>query len=248
MSFILEALKKSERERKAGKVPDLSSVVHEPRRRPVPWLLLTLVVLGVVNALGLGYWLYQGQAPDRPLQAESVSPKEPPLLSHEVTKDPPVPKLSGSSQDVPAPVSKALPPTYPSERANGTPSAESVPSPWRADVPLLRAPVPEPEDERVDAELEAEGVDPSPPSALLRRQEGHYPLAGELPFEIRQKLPSFRITMFAFDEQPKERFVIVNMKKLKVGDLLPGGILIIDIRAEDLVAEIDGQKFRIPRY
>jgi general secretion pathway protein B len=54
--------------------------------------------------------------------------------------------------------------------------------------------------------------------------------------------------MFAYSENPQERFVIVNMKKLVAGDVLPGGVLLIEIRAENLVGELDGQKFLIPRY
>jgi len=100
----------------------------------------------------------------------------------------------------------------------------------------------------VDAELEAEGIAKTE-SLVTRSAVGSgLPMINDMPEAFRSRIPSFRITMFAYSENPQERFVIVNMKKLVAGDVLPGGVLLIEIRAENLVGELDGQKFLIPRY
>lgn len=54
--------------------------------------------------------------------------------------------------------------------------------------------------------------------------------------------------MFAYTENPEDRFVIVNMKKVRAGEMLPGGVLLLEIQAENLLVEYDGQKFLIPRF
>ncbi|HIG42799.1 MAG: general secretion pathway protein GspB [bacterium] len=57
MSYILDALNKSEQERQSKTTPDLSSVHRRPPTKASPsrWLL-TLIVLAVVNTMGL--WLF----------------------------------------------------------------------------------------------------------------------------------------------------------------------------------------------
>lgn len=57
MSFILDALKKSEAERRQGEVPKLQNEPFSPppRRRPLWLLLLTLALL--LNGAVLGWWL-----------------------------------------------------------------------------------------------------------------------------------------------------------------------------------------------
>ncbi|MEW6427869.1 MAG: general secretion pathway protein GspB [Thermodesulfobacteriota bacterium] len=66
MSYILDALKKSEKERQLQKVPDLPTAPVNPvRRRPARWLWLLSLAL-VMNAAVFAWWFYagHGQAPD----------------------------------------------------------------------------------------------------------------------------------------------------------------------------------------
>jgi len=59
MSIILDALKKSERERQAGQVPGMSEVVTEPVRVRLRWIPWIVGLLALVNVGGIGYWLYR---------------------------------------------------------------------------------------------------------------------------------------------------------------------------------------------
>ncbi len=56
MSFILEALKKSESERNRGRVKTLALSHFEPGRRPIAPYVATAVVAAVVFA-GFGWWI-----------------------------------------------------------------------------------------------------------------------------------------------------------------------------------------------
>src|SRR5690554_5044720 len=69
MSLILDALKKSEQERRRGRGPDLQSL-HQPampvpaQRGWLPWAALGLVLVGI-NGAALAWWLSRpdGAAP-----------------------------------------------------------------------------------------------------------------------------------------------------------------------------------------
>ena len=60
MSIILDALKRSDRERRLQKPPDLSQIYqenHPPRRNPMIWILLIVVVL--VGGIAGAYLFFQ---------------------------------------------------------------------------------------------------------------------------------------------------------------------------------------------
>jgi general secretion pathway protein B len=57
MSFILDALKKSEVERQRQTVPGLIDVPPATRRRRLPWWAVSLGVLLIVNVLVVSYLL-----------------------------------------------------------------------------------------------------------------------------------------------------------------------------------------------
>jgi general secretion pathway protein B len=63
VSYILDALKKSEQERSRGTIPDIKAI-HRPAavapRKSSQWPYVLLVVL-LLNAAGLGFWIYQQQ-------------------------------------------------------------------------------------------------------------------------------------------------------------------------------------------
>ncbi|MEO7916584.1 MAG: hypothetical protein ABIR16_02980, partial [Dokdonella sp.] len=63
MSLILEALKKSERQRQIGTAPTLSTppMNRRPKRSLLPWLVIAIVVAGVA-----GWWLSREPTPRMP--------------------------------------------------------------------------------------------------------------------------------------------------------------------------------------
>jgi general secretion pathway protein B len=240
VSIILEALRKSERERQAGQVPGMAQVVLESgyrRSRGLPWILVSLVV---INAGGVGYWLYQSHSTQgidpQPQVALPNSPASAQARDVGVASTIPVPEVT------PPPTAMAPSMTYEPSPRPAYPMPEHLLPP--ANVGSMR----EDEEDPVDAELEAEGEASIMDKRQIGRTRQGLPRLSELPDAIQQRVPSFKITMFAYSENPQERFIIVNMKKYSAGDVLPGGVLLIEIRAEDLVAEMDGQKFLIPRF
>lgn len=247
MSIILDALKKSERERQAGQVPGMSEVVSETVIRRPRWLPWILGLLGFVNVGGIGYWLYRDHGVKAPTPPQiTAAPKEPASPPMEMQTQAPV-----VTSQMPSPTVDLRPSVEP---VQVMPPPEPVlqrpviPMPEHLMPPANPRPLAQDEDEPVDAELEAEGIGKAESLPPRNPVGSGLPMINDMPEAFRSRIPSFRITMFAYSENPQDRFVIVNMKKLVAGDVLPGGVLLIEIRAENLVGELDGQKFLIPRY
>lgn len=240
MSFILDALRKSEKERRAVQAPDLNAVLQEPvRRRRSGFRLLGFLLL-LANLGGLAFWVIQwprGLSRDARIEEPSQSGLPNPTPS--------------TTAMAPSRVDRSSTAETPLLRSQDWPSGSSLAPPERLSPPpeLSRRRLPPEEDDPMDQMLEAEmprGDAVAQPKILLSRSG--LPLLEELPTSLREKIPPFKITMLAYDEDPKERFVIVNLQKRRVGEFLPGGVLLIEIRSEDLVGELDGQKFRISRF
>jgi general secretion pathway protein B len=51
--------------------------------------------------------------------------------------------------------------------------------------------------------------------------------------------------MLAYSSVPEERFAVIDMVKYSRGDRLPGGAVLVDIRADSLVLELNGSRFRV---
>ena len=319
MSYILDALRKSERERLAGQVPGLPNLVVEESKAPSRKLIGLIGVLLFFNLLGLGYWLFTrvnhtstvaarvDVAPtpqptvaaraDQPVtpgkvHAEAPTPAPasmavapPPAVAASVVPAPPAaPPEPASAQPVVPPAVEALPATAsppipaPVEKPirsarqrqdsrspslkrppldlgsagtpTQTPRPASPPSPRWSEPDRQAALSEESElEQATEEELIDRGrrVSPAPMMPGRSRRIG-IPYLRDLPLSFQSRIPRLRITMFAYSRNPAERFVIIDMKKLRVGDQLPGGALLMEIQAENLLLELDGQQFLLPRY
>ncbi|MGM0953136.1 MAG: general secretion pathway protein GspB [Pseudomonadota bacterium] len=114
MSYILEALRKSEAERRQGKAPDLGQsvqMIHRPRRKPVS--LLVWIVLGLfLNAGILGYVFWPeiqaafAPAATEPPAEDVVSEPPPPVSVAPVQAQPEVPEHGEPTIIVPRPMAQ----------------------------------------------------------------------------------------------------------------------------------------------
>ena len=113
------------------------------------------------------------------------------------------------------PLSEAPPPTAPSARDLEAAVSEVV----------TEAPPPAP----VPSQPAAEAAGPAPMEFW------------ELPLNIRQGLPDFRITVLVYDQDPAGRFVLLNGERQVEGDVVAPDLVLEQIRR-------DGAVFRHGRY
>lgn len=291
MSYILEALRKSERERQAGQAaPPVPIPLDQapPRRRGLAWSAAFLIVLNgaVLGYLWLTRWGNNGPVTQPTVAESSRQTVEPAAVKNAAAPGvTPVPSDSApvisSPEEIPQPA-KDMPPAAQrqgvkaDDRANPpvTPPKPSKPK-SAPDESTERLPTPITEKRLVKpAEKNRQPIDQAsltdsaasenanppvafraPASAPETRDPPPRPLADEpaipfihaLPIDFQQRVGPITINVFAYSEQPEERFAIIDMKKYRVGDSIQGGAELLEIRSDSLVLRAEGRKFRIPR-
>lgn len=214
MSFILDALKKSEAERQRQAGPALLEMrVVRPQRRVPPWLLVIGGVLIVVNLAGL-VWLLL-----RP------SPAAPPAAAAATTAGGAAPAVGGDTPQL-APGERLIGPG-----TVGTPPAPAV----RDSVPSLVGA----DDEPVAGDANPADFVPAEagrrtlrPGAALRSYA-----------DVSTAVPALRLDLHAYDASPSLRYAFINMKKLREGDATADGVKVLEITRDGVVMSYRGTEF-----
>lgn len=224
MSFILDALRKSEHERQRSAVPSLSHVPLATARRELPgWALLVIGVLAAaVLVLGGAWWQSQ-----RSLSAPAAAAA--PVASTAPTAAPPA---------VTAP-SIATPPAAPAPTTVAT-AAPPAPQPAVASTSSLQ-------DAEVAAALEERTQSLANAATVPKRPT---PTGPTLPSAASLQaqginVPALRLELHAYSDKPAERFVFINGRKYKEGERLTEGPEIVKIEANGVVLSEQGQRFQL---
>ena len=203
MSYILDALRKSEQERQRGRVPDLNSyqdvpVPAESRRNIWPWIAGLAVVVNLTVMLVI--WA--------PWRAQPVK------VSAVATPGITVPgSATGPVQPMPVPspqpeVANATPSQPPAAKK---PDPESVPT---TVVDATRKPLAKPLVIRPEADMASSTAEQEPPPP----QVAYMPQLDELPPAERKDVPDMTFSSHMYSSIPRFRSVIINGKRLKEGD------------------------------
>lgn len=240
MSYILDALRKSESERQQGRIPDLGQqvqLIHKPRKRGVPvgaWVALALVM----NALVLGalFW------PDSPWYTGGAG-QEAALSAKAADRAPAEPGDTGKPTQ--APVTQQAAEPSPDESVAATdkaePSQEMTPEAAGGDV--------------IEGQDRPTVIVPSPnraiePDALADPYGGdagsseRVPHLVELPMSFQKRIPTLIFNSHVYASDPAARRVIINDHYLRIGDTF-SGIRVDRITEDGVVLSMDGQRFRV---
>ncbi|HEY6124511.1 MAG TPA: general secretion pathway protein GspB [Steroidobacteraceae bacterium] len=217
MSFILDALKKSENDRQRQSAPALFEVkVAAPRRRFPLWAAGLAILLGVNILALLWFVMREPAAPVAPASA-AIAPAPAPAAA------PP------GMVTVPA-TSTYIPANAPPAVTVGTDTGIVAPStaPPLAEEPMLSGQEPSvPPD--YDARDYRPAITPDQAAAVAAaRREGAAPSRDEVLAEGTQ-LPDLRLDLHVYDPDPSKKFVFINMRKLREGESLPEGVQVISI-------------------
>lgn len=82
---------------------------------------------------------------------------------------------------------------------------------------------------------------------LQQKPQSSIPFVEELPFDIRRDLPNLEVNVFGYSVHPEDSFVIVNMKKYRVGQLIDDGLRIEEIADDCLIVSYKNTVFKIKR-
>ncbi|HKZ73158.1 MAG TPA: general secretion pathway protein GspB [Steroidobacteraceae bacterium] len=223
MSFILDALKKSEGERQRQSGPALFEVKVAPPRSRFPAWAIAIAALLAVN-LGVVAWFALRDSPAavanaQPAAADSAQPQ--PVAA--------VPRL----QDAP-----------PSDAASA-PAAEPL-----AEEPTLAGD--EPLDGELDPEDYALATEEEPPvpqgaGRVTRGTDLGVPTYEQLESAPGQSLPELHLDLHVFADRPQDRFIFLNNRRLREGEALPDGTRVESIVPDGAVLSRRGTRFLLQR-
>ncbi|WP_221053578.1 general secretion pathway protein GspB [Methylomonas koyamae] len=266
MSYILNALRKSERERQSCQPDTVASRIVLQHAPPPHATAKIIAALLAVNAAILAYFLgvaprmaANGNAP--PPQAAAQQLPALPLAESN-------PALPGERPPLPA---KASPKAKPEQTRAATPAAavKSAELKKPSIEPAKPAPVP-PAPAKTLAQAEpasaakplpaAEPAGRPPMRAAIANEAGAaapgpvalaaksgLPTLEQLPAELRQSLPSLPINVFSYSPIPAERFVMIDMVKYVPGQMIKDRLELKQILEDGIVVSYDGQQFKIKR-
>ena len=231
MSYILDALRKSDQQRQRGAAPTLLAVqttAVAPKQPALPaYGLLAAVVVGAGVVIGwLRPWHTEQTVPVTPksLTAKPLAstPREPEPAPSAVTPQPPAPALQTTRAE-PAP-SEVAPQSKPQRKSkNATrPKAKLSAHKLETDGPPR---------ETDTAAADAAG---GPPVLSL----------AELPPQIREALPAMTISVHGYSEKPEARLVGINYRILREGDYVVPGLELQQITPDGMIFSFKGYRFR----
>ncbi|HET9049603.1 MAG TPA: general secretion pathway protein GspB [Chiayiivirga sp.] len=273
MSLILEALKKSEAERRLGQAPDLLSPtpMRVPSESHSRGLGRALWIGLVVVAAGAGYWFAHdraGPAPSTPETAAPVTTPAPPSPAAVPASPTPSPRPRLVSYDANVIAEASLPrddefagneresqPVHPETIALPAPAEaaalDDAPEPVRAPrvetATPARATIPTRTAASPSVEhAAAPAPAPTPPAAPEPVLESLPRLGHLLPSE-REGLPPLRLSMHVYDPVPAARFVLIDGKRYREGNTIADGLTVEAIRPDGAALSYHGRRFLLAR-
>jgi general secretion pathway protein B len=243
MSFILDALKKSETERQRQSVPGLMDTRIATRSNRLPIWVVLLGVLLLANVIVLAVVLIRsnskpavaakgGEARNRAALVASGAPAVPESNAADHFS----PMDAAPANPVYAPEIPVAPTTTPAENAAPVSPPRLTAVPRLADE--LKAP-PLRSVRRADPVLTDEDAKADSDEVL--------PTINELSLSGTQSLPELHLDVHVYGTKPSERFVFINMRKYHEGTTLQEGPTVEHIRRDGVILNYHGLRFLLPR-
>jgi general secretion pathway protein B len=252
MSFILDALKKSESDRQRQSGPALYEVRVAPPRSSLPLWAVAIAALLAIN-IAIVVWMML-RSPTKDASATAVPV---PAAAAPAAQPPPVqyvqPQPVGSA---PPPVPLAAPPAAtPQSPARAVAGNAPLQQPvQQSPAPLVQAPAtpapvsPAPVEEAQNPQDYAPAQEGSAPNTHVRRASAAgVPLYQDAAATPGTQIPQLHLDFHMYAPEPAGRFVMINMHKLREGDSLPDGVHVNSITPEGAVLSYNGQTFMLPR-
>jgi general secretion pathway protein B len=227
MSFILDALKKSESDRQQKTAPDISDVPMASRPGGAPRALLAVTGLLSITVVILLVVLLKPAVQPATAPAAAENPTVPAS-----TEPDPVP--APSTVNSPPPRRDESPADPPQLAQAETQAVATTPPPVTAAPTVVAEPVVEP----------ATRIEPEPAPAV---ETESYLTFNDLRATGKINLPDMHIDLHVYSDVPAERFVFINMNQYRENATLSEGPRLQQITSDGVLLEYVGTTFLLPR-
>jgi len=273
MSFILDALRKSEHDRQRQTGPGLAEVPMAPSRPKKNVWATAAVALLIVNLIGVGVLLLRRANHEAPPATPTATPTAPaattsqtPPAADTSTPAPPAPPApepqAAVTQTLPQPVLQPRPtPAAPAGRnplegevSGGPQGLDEGMAAHAASVPQQSLPAVS-RATTIPASGSSARYEPIPQAAVARAvaaetqsappQRSSLPTADEV--SAAGGVPRLHLDLHVYSAKPQERFIFVNSRKYREGDTLQEGPVVEQITQNGAVLNYRGSRFLLSR-
>lgn len=228
MSFILEALRKSQQARQSGPTPEFRGAVHDISLS-MPgvggWLVLGVVLLLGMMVAALVFWRgMESGAPQTPVA--TPAPAKP------ATE--PVPLASESAPPAEAPAKSAIPVHDLADQAR---------LPVRI-IPKTTAPARN--ENKSKAQVQQRSAAPAT-AGVVPMTTDTTPLLQQMPTDFQRALPPLRVSIHVYAPDPAQRILFINNRQYHQGDLIDGEVRVEEIVPDGVILSYRGERFKLGR-
>jgi general secretion pathway protein B len=233
MSYILDALRKSQQARQPGTAPRTGAVHNISLALPVNgwWLALGVVLLLGMLAAVLLFW--------RGTVANLPDPPAAPATGEPVAAAP-------ASAPAPGAVEKPVP-------ASESPARKTAAVTDLAEQARLPVPAPPPKKIAVTRNEIKPAVNHRPetiktataPAVPLVMDDT--PLLQQMPQDFQRALPALAVTIHVYSHDVSQRILFINNREYRKGSQIDGGIRVEDIVPDGAVLSFRGERFKLSR-
>lgn len=230
MSYILDALRKSEIERRPGAarspvLRDPGPVLLPPRR--FTWYLLPAI--GAAALLVGGYLVFMRPAGEAPAVVEDE-------------------RSDASSEHVASAAPASGPPPAPA--ASATPAAKAPAAPARSSPPVRdlveQTRIAQSAPRAISPASAPAAVAPAPASARAPRAND-VRLLRLMPPDFQRALPEMMVNIHVYSASEAERILYINNRQYHAGDKVGEDVIVEEIVEDGAVLSYRGQRFKLPR-
>lgn len=264
MSYILEALRKSERQRREIEEQPLVRLNAVPVKERSRWRIAIVVLSALTNVVVLAYLVVPVVFPHRPVSSSDSAPArrtDAPVADRSKDIRPDQPVLTGDSPAAATePEVNMATPHEPPRSVKPKPAPSSFGSKITPPSRVAKAVVKEslrqraaiPTGERRPG-VAASAADSPPP--MITAPVPHPPPAvpersrpTQAPEPLDAGLPQPKINVYAYTARVDgDRFVIIHNRKYREGDRIEEGPVVRRIEEHGMTLEFAGQTYKIPR-
>lgn len=244
MSYILDALRKSDEERRRGTTPTLLTpqiAAPEPARpRKFAFSLAAVALISVGVLIGIvAPW--DGDAPSAPAKPAAARPADPPKAQLAAAVPIQPTQVAAPERAVPPQASPVKPPA-PAPRPAASPRREPA-------KPTNKTVAP-----KTQSDGEAAVAKPAPKTAARspeRKQDAapeqpQSPVVafGDLPLAVQQEMPKLQVAAHAYSAVAGQRLVSINERIVREGDTVASGLVLEEITPSGMILSYRGYRFR----
>ncbi len=273
MSFILNALRKSEQERLAKQAESTGhKLIGKQEQIDNKKLPVWLIALFIINMCLMAYFVWSViQKDNQPIETEKtivtekpksltldtvVSEKSRPLIQDKIVSEkllPSTPKAIDTFKDPVINLAKQKEQAFIAQqiKERKAKKRKEITPPENKQTVSVKKQV-----ESIPV-VERKKIEPSKPilsrndqnkiKEKEKEKENSPPFLSELPFEFRRSVPAIDFNVFVYSSIENERFVMIDMKKSQAGQEILEGMMLKEIRKNSIVVEYKNKVFQIDR-